>query len=269
MQAPMKIAVAGATGRVGRHVVDVLKGRGHDVVGISRALGVDIVTGAGLADALTGVECIVDVSSGPSPEEAPATEFFTVAARNLHEYGERAGVRRIIVVSIIGTDKFSGGYGAAKVAQERAALAGPIPVRILRAAQFHEFVGQLVDWGTQGDVAYVQDMRTQLVASRSVAEALADLATDPASAPAPAGAPISEIAGPRLENLPEMAARFVARRGDALRIEVTSNPDDPDDHLYPAGALLPGPHAVLTGPTFEEWLGSHAFDEWLAAAATH
>ena len=33
-------------------------------------------------------------------------------------------------------------------------LAGPVPVRILRAAQFHEFVGQLLDWGTQGDVAY-------------------------------------------------------------------------------------------------------------------
>ena len=39
-----KIAVAGTTGRVGRHVVDVLEAEGHDVVGMSRSLGVDVVS---------------------------------------------------------------------------------------------------------------------------------------------------------------------------------------------------------------------------------
>jgi uncharacterized protein YbjT (DUF2867 family) len=150
MQARRKIAVAGATGRVGRHVTDVLKERGHDVVAISRSGGVDVVTGEGLAQALAGVECVIDVATGPSPEQQAATEFFTAAARNLHEFGRRAGVRQIIVVSIIGCDRFTGGYYGgyyvAKVAHERAMLAGPIPVRILRAAQFHELVGQLVDW---------------------------------------------------------------------------------------------------------------------------
>ena len=46
-----KIAVAGATGRVGRHVVDVLEARGHDVVAMSRSTGVDVITGNGLAQA--------------------------------------------------------------------------------------------------------------------------------------------------------------------------------------------------------------------------
>ena len=45
MQARRKIAVAGATGNVGRHVVDVLKNEGHDVVGMSRSSGVDVVSG--------------------------------------------------------------------------------------------------------------------------------------------------------------------------------------------------------------------------------
>src|SRR5215218_6210113 len=142
----MRIAVAGATGRVGRHVVDALKAAGHDVVAMSRSTGVDVVTGDGLADALSDVECVIDVATGPSPEEEAATEFFTTAARNLHEAGERAGVRRMVVVSIIGCDRFTAGYLAAKVAHERAMLSGPIPVRILRAARFHEFVGQLVKW---------------------------------------------------------------------------------------------------------------------------
>jgi uncharacterized protein YbjT (DUF2867 family) len=179
MQAPSKIAVAGATGRVGRHVVDVLQAGGHDVVAMSRSTGVDVITGEGLAQALEGVDCVIDAATGPSAEQRAATDFFTAAARNLHQAGERAGVGRMVVVSIIGCDRFAGGYGAAKLVHERAHLSGPIPVRILRAAQFHEFVEQLVDWGRQGEVSYVPRMRTQPVAARAVAQALADLATDP------------------------------------------------------------------------------------------
>ena len=258
LQTPMKIAVAGATGRVGRHVVDVLKAEGHDVVAMSRSSGVDVVTGQGLALALTGVECIIDAATGPSPDQKAATEFFTAAARNLHQAGERAGVRRMVVVSIIGTDRFTAGYGAAKIAHEKAMLSGPIPVRVLRAAQFHEFVAQLVEWGRQGEVSLVPRMRIQPVAARTVAQALADLATDPESAPAPGSSqvPMLEIAGPREENLADLARLLVARRGDPLRIEGASDPADPDRDLYETGALLPGPDAILAGPTFEEWLDS-------------
>ena len=38
------------------------------------------------------------------------------------------------VVSIIGTDRFTVGYGAAQIAHERAALSGPVSARVLRAA---------------------------------------------------------------------------------------------------------------------------------------
>jgi uncharacterized protein YbjT (DUF2867 family) len=246
----MRIAVAGATGRVGRHVVDVLVAEGHDVVPISRSGGVDVITGEGLEAALAGVETIIDVATGPSPEQQAATEFFTTATRNLQQAGERAGVRRIVVVSIIGTDRIAGGYGAAKVAHEQAMLAGPIPARILRAAQFHEFVEQLIQWGTQGDVSHVQEMRAQPVAARTVAQALADLATGPEAS----GEPFSEIAGPREESLVELARLFVARRGIPVKIEGVSDPADPDARLSESGGLLPGPDVTLAGPTFEEWL---------------
>lgn len=43
----MKIAVAGGTGRVGTHVVTVARGRGHDVVVLTRSAGVDLVAGTG------------------------------------------------------------------------------------------------------------------------------------------------------------------------------------------------------------------------------
>jgi uncharacterized protein YbjT (DUF2867 family) len=248
----VRLAVAGATGRVGRHLVDVLEARGCDVVAISRSNGVDVISGEGLADALAGVECLIDTATGASPEQEAATAFFTTAARNLQSAGEQAGLRRIVVVSIIGCDRFSAGYNAAKFAHERAMRSGPIPVRILRAAQFHEFVAELVEWGRRGEVSYVPEMQTQLVAARVVAEALADLAAGPA--PESPGAVIPEIAGPRVESLVEMARLLVAHRGDAVRIEGVSDPADPDRDLYRTDGLLPGPDAILTGPTFEEWL---------------
>jgi uncharacterized protein YbjT (DUF2867 family) len=253
MDARKRIAVAGATGRVGRHVVELLDARGHEVVPISRSHGVDLVTGDGLADALAGVEIVVDVATGASPDQEEATRFFTAATQNLLELGQRAGVQRIVVVSIIGCDRFGSGYGAAKVAHEQAMLSGSIPVRILRAAQFHEFVAELMNWGRQGDVCYVPTMRTQVVAARTVAEALADLATNGA---APTAAPFSEIAGPREESLAELAKLLAARRQDPVRIVAVSDPADPLHAVSASGGLLPGPDATLAGPTFAEWLES-------------
>ena len=254
-----KIAVAGATGRLGRHVVGVLGAEGHEVVPISRSAGVDVITGEGLADALTDVGAIIDVTAGPSAEQRTATEFFTTAARNLQQAGERAGLARYVVVSIIGIDKSTGGYGSAKLAHEQAVLAGPVPTRILRVAQFHELVGVLMDVGRQGDVIHLPQMRTQIIAARTVAEALAAMATGPeaefgaARAAESAGAPVPELAGPREENLASLARLVAARRGDQVRIE-EATAADPDSEAAADGSLLPGPHARLAGPTFEEWL---------------
>ncbi len=243
-----KIAVTGATGRLGRPLVDTIEAQGNEVVPIARSRGVDVITGEGLAEALAGVDAIVDAATGPSPDEQEATNFFTTATRNLHEAGAEAGVKRIVLVSIIGIDKFKTGYNAAKLAQEQAALEGPIPTRILRATQFHEFVEQLLDWGRKGDVAYVAAMQTQVVAARTVAEELAELVLDSA----PTG-PTLEIAGPRAERLADLARLVVANNGESLQV-VETNEFFPEGELYDSGAALPGPNAKLAGPTFEDWL---------------
>jgi hypothetical protein len=235
-------------------VVGVLNEGGHDVVAISRSNGVDVITGDGLAQALEGVQAVIDASTGPSPEREAATGFFTTATQNLEEAGLRAGMQKLVVVSIIGTDRYTGGYGAAKLAHERAALAGPIPARILRAAQFHEFVEVLMGWGRQGDVIYLPKMRTQIVAARTVAEALAEMALSQE----PESAQPAEIAGPREEYLPDLAQLVAAKRGENVKIEAVSNPADPDDALNSNGGLLPSPHATLAGPTFADWLDAQS-----------
>jgi DNA-directed RNA polymerase specialized sigma24 family protein len=119
----------------------------------------------------------------------------------------------------------------------------------VRAAQFHEFVAQLLEWGTQGDVAYIPEMRTQIVSARTVAEVVVDIATsdgDPAQ--------IIGIAGPREEHLDQLAAMLVARHGTPVKVQVARNPADPDADMQATGGLLPGPEARLAGPTFEKWL---------------
>ena len=256
----MRIAVAGGTGRVGRRVVDVLKARGHDVVPMSRTTGVNVFTGKGLADALTGVECIIDAVAGvPDGEDDAAAQdkekaaaFFTAAARNMQEAGKRAGVRLAVVISIIGIDKLTTGHPAAKLQHEKAWLAGPIPVRILRSAPFHELVSQMMEWGRQGDVIYLPKMRMQPVDPRNVAEVVADLATagDHASAPGS----ILEIAGPQTENLVDLGAMLAAKRGDSVKVVGVSDASNPDSAVYESDAVLAGRDAIVAGPTFAEWL---------------
>ena len=172
-------------------------------------------------------------------EEGPATEFFTASARNLQTLGERAGVQRIVVVSIIGIDRFTVATRPCQ-AHERTLLAGLIPLWTLRAAQFHEFVPELVNWGRQDGVSYLPKMRTQLVAARSVAEALADLATLPDSDPAGTDGstdPGDRRSAPGEPRRDGATARRPSRRSSQIESVVDSRRQG---ELLANGALLPG-----------------------------
>lgn len=243
----MRIAVIGAGGRIGREVVDVLKDRGDEVVEITRSAGIDVRTGRGLATALAGVDAVIDAVNATTTETAAVTEFFRTVARTVQEAAAAAGVRRIAVVSIIGIDDFTAGHYAGKLAHERAYREGPVPVRILRAAQFHEFTEMMLDWTTVGDRAEIPAYRAQLVAARTVAEHLADLArTD--------GPDLVEIAGPQQWRLADAVALVAARRGGPAQVVEVLDTADPDHRLQADGALLPGPKAIIAGPAFTEWL---------------
>jgi uncharacterized protein YbjT (DUF2867 family) len=131
-----------------------------------------------------------------------------------------------------------------------------VPVRIVRASQFHEFVEQLVGWTIRDGVARVPAMRTQPVLARVVAEALADAVEEPEIE----NGRITEAAGPRKERLSELAGALFARRGDSIEVResrqsmLVPRADDPDAEAYADGAALPNPGAKLAGPSFEEWL---------------
>ncbi|MPY90720.1 MAG: epimerase [Luteitalea sp.] len=252
----MKAAVVGGTGLAGRHVVDALQARGVDTVVLSRRGGVDVATGAGLDEALSGVQRVVDASNAGTTDEAAARAFFTAAGRHLQQAGERAHVERLVVLSIVGVDRASGGYLATKLDHERTARSGTVPTFVLRSTQFHEFAGQTLAWGRQGDVCWIPEFLVQPVAVAAMARVLADLVL--AMDPRPG---VSEVAGPQQEKLVDMATRLAARRGDP--VEVRGAPDDSaDGRAFAGGALLPDPGATITGPTFQEWLDAGERDRF-------
>ena len=57
-----RIAVAGASGAIGTLVLREAAQHGLDAVPLDRSHGIDLLTGGGLAEALSGVDAVVDVS---------------------------------------------------------------------------------------------------------------------------------------------------------------------------------------------------------------
>ena len=246
----MRIAVFGATGMVGRHVVEVLAERGHEPVAASRSSGVDLVEGVGLDGALEGAAAAVDVTSVATIRRAPSRTFFEATARNLQAAAVRHGVAHLVVLSIVGIERLRAlGYYDAKCTQERHHLDGVVDATVLRATQFHEFPGQVLARSTVGPVALVPDLRVQTVAARSVASLLADAATGP-----PHRGRVPDVAGPGPPaSLPALAAATIARTG--ARTKVLAIPLlGPPRRASRDGSLLPAPDATLVGPTFESWL---------------
>ena len=241
----MRVAVAGGTGLTGRHVVEELKVAGFEPIVLARSAGVDLLTGAGLDAALSGVDATIDVSNVMAMKRAEAVDFFDRAGRHLLDAAARAGVRHHVALSIVGIDRVSTGYYQGKLRQEEVVRGGSVPWTVLRATQFHEFAEQLLG-RLPGPVALMPRLKVQPVAVREVAVALVALVAGQPQQAAP------DLAGPRVEWLPDMARRLV-RTGTVRRRPVVP-------------LWLPGPMAhgglLPTGPGPR---GTQTFEQWLAA----
>ena len=209
----MKIAVMGANGLIGGKVVSLLSADGHEVVAASRSTGVDVVTGAGLADTLAGADALVDVLNAPSFEVDAVMAFFTSSAINLVEAARRAGVGHYVVLSIVGVDGLPDSpYMRAKVAQERIVSASGLPFSIVRATQFAEFTDAIVGSLTVDDEVRVPDALIQPIPADDVAATVAQTA---------ASEPINGIRN--IGGLVKLTFERMARHVLALRNETTTN----------------------------------------------
>ncbi|RNL86910.1 SDR family oxidoreductase [Halostreptopolyspora alba] len=243
----MRIAVAGATGNIGARTASALEREGHEVVRVSRSLGVDLTSGEGLDDALGGVEVVVDATNGGSTRRDEAVDYLGTMTRTLLAAEQRAGVRHHVLLSIVGIDRVEGNaHYDGKLEQERLVDTNPVPWTIVRATQFHDFAEMVTGWTERDGAATVAPLLVQPVAPADVAEALAEFAVGE-----PQGRRV-EIAGPETQDLVDMARRTHQARGRTVRLVPTwSGIFGP---TMAGEVLLPGPDARIARTTFEEWL---------------
>lgn len=204
------ILVTGGTGTLGRRLVPLLRGAGADVRVLSRGtrlpvdgttpVTADLLAGTGVDAAVDGVETVVHLAGGQKGDDD--------ATRNLVTAASRAGVRHVVYISVIGADRVPLAWLRSKLAAERVVAESGIPWTTLRAAQFHEFVENLLAGMAKLPVIpNPGGLRFEPVDARDVAGRLADLAMGE-----PAGR-VPDLAGPTVYPFADLARSYLAANG--------------------------------------------------------
>lgn len=243
-----KIVILGGSGLIGSKLLKLLRQLGYDVLPASPSLGVNAVTGEGLAKALAGAQVVVDVANSPSFEDKAVLEFFEKSGRNLLAAEAAAGVAHHVALSVVGTDRLlAAGYFRAKMAQENLITAAKIPYTIVRATQFFEFVEAIANGATEGQTVRLPPALMQPIVSDDVAAALAKVVLEP-----PVNG-IIEVAGPEPIRQDELVRLFLRSTGDK-RTVVT----DPKARYFGTEvddrSLVPEGKPRLGATRFEDWL---------------
>jgi uncharacterized protein YbjT (DUF2867 family) len=239
----VRIVVVGG-GLIGRRVVPALHAAGHVGVLATPGTGVDAYAGTGLFAALDGADAVVDASNSPFMDEVSATDFFVTTTANLLAAGTRAGIRHHVLTSFLGAERVPGlGYCRAKLAQERLVRAAAVPWTIVRSTHTFEFLDALVQVNTDAGYARLPPLRLRPLAADDLAAALAGIAVRPGAGD------VVEVAGPREITLDDLARHLSGH-------QVITQPDARPFFGAAVGerALLPGPGALLTTATIDNWL---------------
>lgn len=242
------VTVVGGTGEMGSRTADELQARGHDVRRAARSTGADASAGAGLAEAFAGADVVVDCLNLMTQSRSRAVPFFRSAATNICRAAAEAGVRHLVVLSIVNVAdpaprRFTG-YYTAKAVQEAVYARAPVPTTLVRTTAWFSLAGMFLDLLHAGPVRVVPSMWLQPVHPAAAAELLADVA----EGEPPAVRRLVELAGPEVLTAGEMASRLA--RADDLRGYVVPVP-------LPGAirtALLPRPHVHRDARTFADWL---------------
>jgi uncharacterized protein YbjT (DUF2867 family) len=247
----MKVTVMGASGLIGKDVVALLSEAGHQTVAASRRSGVDVLTGEGLAEALSGADVLVDATNSPSFDDDAVMQFFTTATTNLVEAAKSAKIGHYVALSIVGCDGLpESGYMRAKVVQERIILESGLPYTIVRATQFHEFADGITASLTVDGEVRAPDAPIQPIAAAEVAAEVTRAAqADPVDG-------VVNIGGPEQLRFAELANLVVAHHGEGTPVII-----DPSAKYFGTPvtetSLVTCDDAVLAHTRFVDWLAAH------------
>ena len=252
----MKIVVIGGTGQIGSKVVARLTEHGHEAIPASPRLGINTITGEGLAAALDGASVVVDVSNSPNFEYATALDFFATSTQHLVTAEAAAGVAHHVALSVVGTQELSrggdltkttAGYFLAKLVEEALVRTSGIPYSIVHATQFFEFIKGIADASTDGSTVRVPPIAFQPMAAADVAKAVARTA---------AGEPINgivEVGGPDMFRFDQAMRRALEAMGDP-RTVIADASATYFGIAVGERSLVPGDGAMVGELRLEDWL---------------
>ncbi|WP_446665372.1 SDR family oxidoreductase [Flexivirga sp. B27] len=254
------VLVTGGTGTIGSQVVQELlrsgvparvltRMPGHAHTAASEAaqeIEGDLVTGAGLAEAVDGVQAVVHCASNPTQTQDVDIDG---TGRLCAAMAENSPDARLIHVSIVGCWDNPMPYYRAKAAAETVVTDSGRHQIIVRATQVHELVHKLAGSQFAGFGVGVRGLRFAPIESSWLAKQLVDHALDEQLAAATA-----EYAGPEILTARELAvltAHVEGRRAPrVVRLPAVGGML----RRFAEGSNLPGPHAVRGGATYAQWL---------------
>jgi uncharacterized protein YbjT (DUF2867 family) len=253
-----RVLVTGGTGRLGREVVASLLAREHSACVLShRADAVvprgvelfrgDMATGAGLREAVAGVDAIIHCASSPQS----ARESDVEGTRLLLQAASASGSPHIVYISIVGVDRSDYPYYKAKLETERLIEDAGLPWTILRATQFHDYVlWMILSFGadTLAEVPVAGGMRFQSINVCEVADRLVALMEqreqrEQGEQGEQRGVGrVPDMGGPEVRTIEEMAEVYLDMRGRKATIRAEQIPGELYD-VFRSGINLCPDHA--------------------------
>jgi uncharacterized protein YbjT (DUF2867 family) len=250
----MNVLVTGGTGALGREVVIDLRTAGHRARVLSRKPGSggdwvqgDLASGRGLDRAVADMDAIIHAGSAArQPWRLGATDV--KGTRRLLEAAQRAHVKHVVYISIVGIEGVAFPYYRYKLAAEKIVREDIVPWSILRATQFHTLMEAFLGGFARlpGIAAVPFDWKFQPVDTRDVAAKLAEVVHGP-----PAGM-LPDFGGPEARTFESLAqswlkARKLGKRLINLRLPL------PFSRQWADGRLL-SPNHKDGKITFEQYL---------------
>lgn len=260
----VRILVVGGTGLAGREVAAEAVRRGFEVRVLSRhkpaadsaafvpgadyVIG-DVVSTAGLDEALEGVDVVIDTLDGKAGK---SRQTLSVGAINLVAAAAKARVRRAVLLSIVNVDQAALGYYEAKAFQEQVYKNSPVETVIVRTTQFHNLVAMFV--GATAPIGLylaVQGASFQPISVPDAAKALVDAA----AAPQVADDGMISVGGPQILPMEQLAHAVGHAHGSKGRVLTLPLPGSMGRYLQEGRNLVP--ERAEGTQTFAGWLSEN------------
>lgn len=240
------ILVTGGTGTLGVPAVRRLRAAGHDVRILSRRSGPglvtgDLVTGAGLAQALDGTPTVLHLATSSRRGDVAATRTLLASAA-------KARVQHLVFISIVGIDKIPFGYYRDKLESERLITESSLPSTILRATQFYSLVAQMFIAQRRLPMTLAPSFSLQPIEVDEVAERLVELAEKDAAGR------VADIGGPQPRTMRDLARVWTSASGSRRPVWPLRLPGKLFAAYAAGNGLVPGP--AYGRATFEQYLAS-------------